>query len=134
MENMASRPFSKVLVFIDPVKSAISPIIPPRRPNNRLPKLSRRGHDSLTRPKSPPPEEAFKIYPLAAEPTDDGISAVTTVMFCLPGGSTAPVRGCLGSSLVILRSPNRMTETRPPPRPKPSMHMRMQPPRVPVHV
>ncbi|XP_077985026.1 multiple epidermal growth factor-like domains protein 8 [Glandiceps talaboti] len=130
MENMASRPFAKVLVFVDPVKPLISPILPNRRPNNRLPKLPRRGHEPSSRPRSPHPSDVFKIHPLAIEPVDDGIAAVSTVMFALPGGSSAPLRGCLGSALVSLKSQNRLTEIRPPVRqkPPPPPHQRLHPP------
>ncbi|XP_070550058.1 multiple epidermal growth factor-like domains protein 8 [Ptychodera flava] len=128
MENMASRPFAKVLVYVDPVKPPISPILPNRKPNNRLPKLPRRGQgQDSSRPRSPPPED-FKTQPFAVEPTDDGIAAVGTIMLTLPGGSSAPVRGCLGSALVLLKHSQRMTETRPPLRQKmPPPHCRPRP-------
>ena len=110
MENMASRPFGKALVMIDSDMPVVlnSPILR----KNRLPKLSSKysfmmghsgGGDRDGRTDVLQLEDRFNIQPLAIEPTDDGIAAIGTVMFQLPGGATAPSRVALGSSLITMR-------------------------------
>ncbi|KAG7311412.1 hypothetical protein JYU34_002454 [Plutella xylostella] len=53
------------------------------------------------------------VRPVAIEPTGDGLAAVTTVLVRLPGGSRAPVRMSLASSLVLVaRAPHSRPRAR----------------------
>jgi hypothetical protein len=99
MEHMASRPFGKVMVLIDR-DFPYQQISPPAR-KNRLPKINGRPSQDIR--DSHPPSDPFNVAPIAHEPTDDGIAAIGTVMFQLPGGSNAPVRAALGSGLITMR-------------------------------
>lgn len=49
--------------------------------------------------------------PVSSEHTDDGVAVVGTVIFEMPGGSSAPNRAMFGSALMTLRVlyPNRKT-------------------------
>lgn len=101
MLHMASRPFAKVLVNIDhPVTPYnISPNLQhtPRKVSDRTPLLSsetnRPFQNSNTR-------RSFNVVPIAMEPTEDSIAAVSTMVFQLPGGAFAPSQLCLGSTLI----------------------------------
>lgn len=47
--------------------------------------------------------DRYLIRPIAVEPTSDGVAAVVSTLIILPGGSSAPLRITLGSSLVSLK-------------------------------
>ena len=114
MEHMASRPFAKVLVTIDHPND-LAPDSP--RPTtrsmergttrSRLPKYTSKyslsGSNTLSTLQSNSGDDNIRINPMALEPTDDGFAAVGTFFFQLPGGSTAPVKACLGSALLTMR-------------------------------
>jgi hypothetical protein len=112
MKHMASRPFAKVLVVIDSPFAPDSPRLYTHSMDRLRPRLSK--HTSKYSLSAPPPES---VVPLASEPTDDGIAAVSTFFFQLPGGSSAPTKACLGSALVTNRvlypnHPHLMSKTR----------------------
>ncbi|XP_074654134.1 multiple epidermal growth factor-like domains protein 8 [Tubulanus polymorphus] len=111
MENMASRPFARILVLMDDMPTPqSSPTLPRKICLPKIPNGSRYSHslyhyhsqtehtDPTNRQRSP-----FHVTPIALEPTDDGIAAVGTVMLQLPGGSNVPVRTALGSALITTR-------------------------------
>ncbi|XP_052789212.1 multiple epidermal growth factor-like domains protein 8 [Mya arenaria] len=104
MLHMASRPFAKVLIHIDhPVTPFnISPSLrprPPRKPTERTPFLASEPNIPLSQTVNTS-RDKFNIVPIATEPTEDGISAVGTIVFQLPGGNSAPSHLCLGSALI----------------------------------
>ncbi|KAJ2953641.1 hypothetical protein O0L34_g1253 [Tuta absoluta] len=94
MLHMAKRPFATVTVMLNGGMST-----GPRR---------RRAPD---------------LRPIAIEPTGDGRAAVTSVLVRLPGGSRAPVRLALASSLVLVSraAAARPRARRPPPQPAPAL-------------
>lgn len=100
MLHMASRPFAKVLVLIE---HAVTPI-------NISPNLRSRSRKITDRTPLLPSEtgiptspivvkDNLNIVPIAIEPMDDGVAAIGTVVFKLPGGANAPSQLCLGSTL-----------------------------------
>ncbi|XP_023931409.1 multiple epidermal growth factor-like domains protein 8 isoform X3 [Lingula anatina] len=102
MEHMASRPFGKVMVYLD--EEELFSQSPPMRRKRLRPKSRRKhrssGPDNLEQVDD---DDEFNINPIALEPTDDGIAAVGTVVVQLPGGTSAPVQAYLGSALMTLR-------------------------------
>uniref|UniRef100_A0A8C7G2G8 Uncharacterized protein n=1 Tax=Oncorhynchus kisutch TaxID=8019 RepID=A0A8C7G2G8_ONCKI len=88
MTKMASRPFAKLTVYLEP-----------EEPHGYQhfcrsdPFLSQLMGFSYS---------TFKVGPITLEPTDDGMAGVATVLIQLPGGILAPNRACLGSALVTL--------------------------------
>ncbi|XP_014662467.1 PREDICTED: multiple epidermal growth factor-like domains protein 8 [Priapulus caudatus] len=98
MEHMASRPFGRATVFVDDDADDDDYVValPPKRKRDR-----RGGAPPETLP--PAEERHLAAQPVALEPTDDGIAAVGTLLLRLPGGDCAPVKICLGSSLVTMR-------------------------------
>lgn len=100
MKHMASRPFARVLVYIEqePV-TGLQPAF--TRRNNRLPKIRTNHADPPNTGSNPTSgrESPFNLAPIAVEPTDDGIAAVGTVILRLPGGNSAPSKLSLGSAL-----------------------------------
>lgn len=107
MLHMASRPFAKVLVLIGHSASPLS--ISPnlrnrgRKTNDRTPLLP----SETGVPVSPiVVRDSLNIVPIAVEPTDDGVAAIGTVVFQLPGGVQAPSQLCLGSTLTNQLSQN----------------------------
>lgn len=103
MECMASRPFARVLVLLEaeePVYSSPSSGFIRLRPN--LPRYHSRNqyyNNEVNIVSSFPLPRELGVVPIALEPTEDGLAAVGTVLFQLPGGPTAPSHLCLGSSL-----------------------------------
>lgn len=47
----------------------------------------------------------LSVAPIAVEPTDDGVAAVGTVLFQLPGSFQAPCHLCMGSTLTMRITP-----------------------------
>lgn len=112
MMHMASRPFSKVLVYIEPepVIMSSTPIL--RR--QKLPKIPNRNnvpimglppveilppivHTTMTIKEIVP----FDVIPIALEPISTGSAAIRTVVIQLPGGSSTTSKLCLGSTLTM---------------------------------
>ena len=112
MLHMASRPFAKALVYLGQMST----------PYNISPELKNRARKVTDRtpllpsetgiPMSPQVvrENNFRIVPIAIEPTDDGVAAIGTVVFQLPGGVNAPSQLCLGSTLA---KGYQLTQTQP---------------------
>jgi len=100
MQDMASRPFASVLVYMphveteEPLKEHIGTESdhPPHRQHEAQLVRSGSQHDAEN--------VSFRLSPLAAEPTRNGQGVVATFMFELPCSSTSPVRACLGSTLL----------------------------------
>ncbi|XP_078060165.1 multiple epidermal growth factor-like domains protein 8, partial [Mustelus asterias] len=110
MNKMASRPFAKLAVYFQPdtelvflpLRHRLMPrlkVYPPEPTPHPHPRRSEPFLPQLLSCSYP----NFKVGPITLEPTDDGMAAVATVMFQLPGGVLAPNRACLGSALVTLR-------------------------------
>ncbi|XP_078593005.1 multiple epidermal growth factor-like domains protein 8 [Branchiostoma floridae x Branchiostoma japonicum] len=101
MREMASRPSGAVLVVIDSDDDPRTPLVPNKV---KLPKLSlRKGGPHQPQGHA---DDPFHSSPLTIEPTDDGMAAVVTVFFQLPGGMSAPLRACLASTLVTMKYPS----------------------------
>ncbi len=115
MQHMASRPFAKTDIVIDPdlpelgppsdiqpLMGAAAALTGRKGAAGMLPKLSSKYslNSSTMEATSPCGEDNFQLKPLAVEPTDDCVAAISTVFIQLPGGTCAPVKGCLGSALV----------------------------------
>lgn len=102
MLHMASRPFAKVLVLIGHSQTLIN-ISPNLNMRNRTRKQTDRTPllpSETSIPTSPVVvRDNLNIVPIAIEPTDDGVAAIGTVVFQLPGGVNAPSKLCLGSTL-----------------------------------
>ena len=126
MAHMASRPFAKVLVLIEPEQAIFSSTPLPRR-RTKLPKLNnpRNPVMTLTPVESflPPPIPnltsynvnkvfcPFDVVPIATEPMDNTVAALRTVVLQLPGGNSAPSKLCLGTALTFnSRSNNTNTK------------------------
>lgn len=132
MECMASRPFAKVLVLVEPEESggggeeefggvgfdtfgfgfggngnSFMSTIYHRRGRLSRPMLRLHHHPMELSPAHAPPPRThnLSVVPIAVEPTDDGIAAVGTVLFQLPGASQAPCHLCMGSTLTMRISP-----------------------------
>ncbi|XP_051901341.1 LOW QUALITY PROTEIN: multiple epidermal growth factor-like domains protein 8 [Pristis pectinata] len=120
MDKMASRPFARLTVYLEPealpvppVPTAANPLHLRAAPVRPGPRHGRRGEAGvppqlLACPPPPaphhhPPAPCFRVGPVTLEPTDDGMAGVATLLFQLPGGLLAPNRACLGSALVSLR-------------------------------
>ena len=144
MINMASRPFSQILVCVNEPNtvqiSDVHPLLPHRKGgatlagtlgSGRVATLAKMGskyslnatnmvaalnsHHHLYHyttqqqhhPQLPPggvdSSDTFSVNPLAIEPMSDGVAAVGTFYFELPGGADAPVKACLGSTLLTMR-------------------------------
>ncbi|KAK3588362.1 hypothetical protein CHS0354_005627 [Potamilus streckersoni] len=117
MQHMASRPFAKVLVLIE--HSSMTSVTPPTQPHKKthmgsprtrlLPSIPDNVYQSVQKANSVPDPvylsvqkaSSVETIPIAIEPLDDGIAAVGTVMFQLPGGAMAPSMLCLGSTLTM---------------------------------
>ncbi|XP_039280047.1 multiple epidermal growth factor-like domains protein 8 isoform X2 [Nilaparvata lugens] len=82
MLHMAKRPFASVTLLLDDSRTS------PSRVNRR------------TRNRNNAP--TGDVRPVAIEPTDDGVAAVSTVFIKLPGGRDAPVKLALASTLMLL--------------------------------
>lgn len=85
MLHMAKRPFATATILYDRDDGECSPSSPQRK--------GRRGKYV---------NYHSDVRPVAVEPTDDGVAAVTTVFIRLPGGRQAPVKLALGSTLILL--------------------------------
>lgn len=108
MMHMASRPFARVLILIEPEPMPFVSTPLPRRTkymklSNRTTGLALTPVETLQVPFQPMAKEEhpFDVVAMAIEPTDDGISAVRTLMFQMPGGPTVPTKLCLGSTLTL---------------------------------
>lgn len=120
MECMASRPFARILVLVEHEEqvyfSLSSGLVV--RPRSRLGRQQSQNqyynnNDINAVVMLPPPRE-LGVLPIAIEPTDDGLAAVGTVLFQLPGGATAPSHLCLGSALttrIIMPALNQKSTT-----------------------
>ena len=111
MQHLASRPFSRVKIIIDPDPADHPQMVQLMSVNNTTSTpLPRKG--AIPKPYSkysitsdsfdfsPLGEEKFSLKPLALEPTDDGVAAIGTFFFQLPGGPNTPMHACLGSCLI----------------------------------
>lgn len=87
MLHMAKRPFAGVILHLDSEESEGSPNLFSQSPHRK--KRNKIGVGG-------------ELRPVAIEPTDDGIAAIATVFVRLPGGSDAPVRLSLASSLIMM--------------------------------
>lgn len=85
MQDMASRPFASVLVYMPHTAADYQRLEPP------------------------PPSDRFRLSPVAVEPTRTAGAVVATFMFELPCSTVAPVRACLGSCLLTPRTLNTST-------------------------
>ncbi len=112
MECMASRPFAKILVLIEQSESRFPRVSgggggrPPTSPTRppRTARVGRYHHQYYSVTEStvntlPASPRDLGVVPIAIEPTKDGLAAVGTTVFQLPGGVMAPSRLCLGSAL-----------------------------------
>ncbi|XP_076454870.1 multiple epidermal growth factor-like domains protein 8 [Babylonia areolata] len=54
------------------------------------------------------PHHPLSVVPIAVEPTDDGVAAVGTVLFQLPGAWQAPCKLCMGSTLTLRITPPQL--------------------------
>ena len=117
MTLMASRPFARVLLHIEPESM---PFVSTPIPSRRL-KLKFTNQRNPHLPSLPPvealnfnlqpivkPESPFIVVPMATEPTEDGQASVRTVMLQLPGGGTIPTKLCLGSALTTNHKSNTL--------------------------
>ena len=116
MEHMASRPFSTVQVFLD--WSSEEPLVsPPAAPQQHSTKGKRHGMPKLPsryslssvsvegsiceeRATTPTAKSRQCVQALALEPLDDGVAAIATVFFQLPGGNMMTSQACLASTLI----------------------------------
>lgn len=135
MQHMASRPFAKADVLIEPDLPELCPppdnvqnpaAAPPgaRKGAHALPKLSSKYSLNSNSNDTSSQDNRAVVRHFALEPTDDGIAAIGTVFIQLPGGSCAPVRACLGSSLV--QGSRVLLNTMPQP-PKNTVYIRRRP-------
>lgn len=119
MLHMASRPFAKVLVLIEPDSYVFSSTPVPRRRTKYSKVTSRNAHHlpTLTPVETylPPltihkpifikaPVSPFDIVPIATEPTADNMVSLRTVVIQLPGDQSAPSKLCLGTGLTLQSS------------------------------
>ncbi|KAH9496424.1 Multiple epidermal growth factor-like domains protein 8, partial [Bulinus truncatus] len=108
MECMASRPFARILVLIEHDDLVYLPLsLGVARRRSRLSRYRNQyynNNDINTIACMPPPRE-LRVIPIAIEPTEDGLASVGTVLFQLPGGSSAPAQLCLGSALTTRINP-----------------------------
>lgn len=119
MLHMASRPFAKVLVLIEPESYVFSSTPVPRRRTKYSKVTSRNAHHlpTMTPVESnlPPltihkpifikvPLSPFDIVPIATEPTADNMVSLRTVVIQLPGDQSAPSKLCLGTGLTLQSS------------------------------
>ncbi|KAL8608233.1 hypothetical protein ACOMHN_016688 [Nucella lapillus] len=135
MECMASRPFAKVLVLVEPDEGGntfMSTIYNRRgrlsRPMLRLNHHHHHHHNHHHHPPSlelspgqpvvPPPPSSrthhphhpLGVVPIAIEPTGDELASVGTVLFQLPGAWQAPSKLCIGSTLTYRIHPLHLTQ------------------------
>lgn len=104
MECMASRPFAKILVLVEHEGQVyVSPSSGLVRLRTRLNRHQNQNqyynNNDINAVSFLPPLRELEIVPIAIEPTEDGLAAVGTVVFQLPGGAAAPSYLCLGSAL-----------------------------------
>ncbi|XP_072048547.1 multiple epidermal growth factor-like domains protein 8 [Amphiura filiformis] len=114
MEHRASRPFGKVMVYID--NHQPNPGQTHKRHSNRLTSRLGRSGSSLSgsaehTQNSAAHKDPFHVGIIAAEPTDDGIANIGTLVISLPGHTGSPVKACLGSALVTLKHSNKQQPT-----------------------
>uniref|UniRef100_T1JFI7 Multiple epidermal growth factor-like domains protein 8 n=1 Tax=Strigamia maritima TaxID=126957 RepID=T1JFI7_STRMM len=101
MEHMASRPFARITAIIDEeIVDDFLPYSPTLYAKKWKGRKHFHGRDS---PKIHQNDDKYSVRPVAIEPTDDSVSAVSTLLIQLPGGSAAPVKLTLGSALVTMR-------------------------------
>lgn len=101
LQHLASRPFSHAKVLIDPDPGDAPPPAAAQAPRKAgLPKPYSKHSLSSDGLEPPCVVDKLTLKPLALEPTDDGVAAVGTFLFQLPGGPSTPVHACLGSCLV----------------------------------
>jgi len=107
MLHMAKRPFATLTLLMEPntPEGAASSSAPPASqtvsPHRRK---TRGGHGGgqVGGGAASRFSAGAGVRPVAVEPTDDGIAAVSTVFVRLPGGAEAPVRLAMASSLILL--------------------------------
>jgi hypothetical protein len=100
MQDMASRPFARALVYMSCQLSDTNEEI--------LQSMTATPCSQLSKPASKysmthSDDSSLHVNPLALEPTESGMAVVATFMFQLPCSSTTPVRACLGSCLLTPR-------------------------------
>jgi len=99
MQDMASRPFASVLVYMPHTEDHPQTDDPHTerlvRSTSQMTELSAREQRVGS--------GGFKLSPLATEPTRGGVAVVATFVLELPCSSTSAVRACLGSSLLTSR-------------------------------
>ncbi|XP_067001504.2 multiple epidermal growth factor-like domains protein 8 [Anabrus simplex] len=94
MLHMAKRPFATVTLLLDTPSEPDDQLIFVPTSSTQSPHRKKQRKQHL--------QGGGDIRPVAVEPTDDGIAAVGTVFVQLPGGTEAPVRLALASSLILL--------------------------------
>eukprot|EP00057_Strongylocentrotus_purpuratus_P007268 XP_011661742.1 PREDICTED: multiple epidermal growth factor-like domains protein 8 [Strongylocentrotus purpuratus] len=129
MEHRASRPFGQVLLYYESPSIQTHPAPTGTTKSYSLPKKHHRlgrmrakaetmgGGGAANRDTEETAlnsaeiiNERFTPGLIASEPTDDGMATVGTVVFALPGQMRAPVRACLGSALVTLKTVAKQTQ------------------------
>lgn len=95
MLHMAKRPFASVTLLLDSLNDDSDHL-------QMLPSPSTAQSPLRKKLRKQPPISVGDVRPVAVEPTDDGVAAVGTLFVQLPGGSDAPVRLALASSLILL--------------------------------
>lgn len=106
MDKMASRPFARLTVYLEPTSAPLptSAVLPPTSTTSASTARARRhGHVTGGGSSSTGNTSRTRPGPLTLEPTEDGLAAVATLLFHMPGGTMASNRACLGSALVALR-------------------------------
>jgi len=100
MQCMASRPFARALVHFGVSSRPTLMSVRGDEPVTTLTRMrsSKQKHASLLADDTP-----FNVNPLALEPTANGSAVVATFVVELPCSTTAPVRACLGSCLLMPR-------------------------------
>ena len=111
MMHMASRPFSKVLVYIEqePIIVSSTPVLRrqklPKLPHRNVPMMGLTPVDVTVLPPIIHPTVTIKeivpfdVIPIAVEPIINSTAAIRTVVIQLPGGHHATSKLCLGSTL-----------------------------------
>ncbi|UYV69928.1 MEGF8 [Cordylochernes scorpioides] len=105
MKHMANRPFGRVAVIVE--DKEVEELFCYTPPSTFSWKRSR--HKVRDSPKTSPAlllstDKFCTVWPVAVEPASDNFAGVASVLVQLPGGPNAPVKMCLGSALVTLRS------------------------------
>ncbi|XP_072165831.1 multiple epidermal growth factor-like domains protein 8 [Diadema setosum] len=122
MEHRASRPFGQVLLYYEnpsiqthqaPAPTSTGKGHSLQKKHHRLGRIRGKVDSSgaantegeeMTLNAQEIVNERFLPGLIASEPTDDGMATIGTVVIALPGQMRAPVRACLGSALITLKT------------------------------